>query len=92
MLWNRLLATKLGNWKHTNYRVRLGIMAGTLGLLTTSEVSHLTGIPEGTLRSWRFEHSGPPSFKIGTKKVVYRRQAVLEWIEEQEHEADNGQH
>lgn len=67
-------------------------MTGTIGLLTTAEVSHLTGIPEGTLRSWRFEHSGPPSFKVGAKKVVYRREAVLEWIDAQEQEANNGQH
>ena len=53
-------------------------------LMTTAQVAAETGVPESTLRWWRHCHQGPPCFKLGAKKVVYRRDAVYDWICEQE--------
>jgi hypothetical protein len=40
-------------------------------------------VPEGTLRYWRHLGSGPKSFKMGPRRVVYREQDVLEWVDAQ---------
>ena len=52
-------------------------------LLVTREVAGMTRLPEPTLRYFRHKGTGPASFRLG-RKVVYRRSAVLAWIEEQE--------
>ena len=46
-------------------------------------VSGMTGATPGTLRYWRANGEGPPSFKMG-RRVVYRRSEVEKWIAEQE--------
>lgn len=51
-------------------------------LLLLPEVSELTRTPVDTLRYWRHNGVGPPSFKLG-RRVVYRRDDVLDWIEQQ---------
>lgn len=55
-------------------------------LLKIPEAAALTGIPEATLRFYRHQGTGPRSFKLG-RRVVYREDDVLAWIEEQ-YEAD----
>jgi predicted DNA-binding transcriptional regulator AlpA len=57
---------------------------GTDEILRTKDVENLTGIPENTLRWYRATRQGPPSFKLGARRVVYRKSAVLRWIAEQE--------
>lgn len=54
-------------------------------LLTVSQVSALTSVPEQTLRYWRWRErgEGPPAFRLG-RRVVYRRQAVEQWVAAQE--------
>lgn len=54
--------------------------------LSTREVSEAYGIPEGSLRFYRHlnDGSGPPSFRMGKKRVVYRRSEVERWVAEQE--------
>lgn len=54
--------------------------------MTTREVSQLTGLSESTLRWWRMQggKEGPPSFKLGEKRVIYRRTSVMAWIAAQE--------
>ncbi len=52
-------------------------------LLGVSEVSAMTGIPAGTLRYWRHSDLGPGSFTLG-RRIVYRRDEVLRWIQTQE--------
>ncbi|BBX89003.1 helix-turn-helix domain-containing protein [Mycolicibacterium boenickei] len=52
-------------------------------LLGTRAASSLLGIPEATLRYWRHTDEGPPSFKLGGR-VVYRRNELERWVEEQE--------
>ncbi|WP_435794851.1 helix-turn-helix transcriptional regulator [Nocardia beijingensis] len=58
-------------------------------LLTTKEVSELTGIPVGTLRFWRHSGIGMASFAL-RKRVVYRRSEVERWIAEQESATKRG--
>lgn len=51
-------------------------------LLTTAEVSDMTGVPVETLRYWRHLGRGPISFKLG-RKVVYERTDIQQWLTEQ---------
>lgn len=52
-------------------------------LLTTAEVAEMTRLPAGTLRYYRHQNSGPPSFRLG-RKTVYRRELVEAWIAQHE--------
>jgi excisionase family DNA binding protein len=51
-------------------------------LLRPAEVAEMLGVPRSTLYAWRYRGDGPPAYRIG-KHLRYRRDAVLEWIEEQ---------
>jgi hypothetical protein len=51
-------------------------------LLTTAEVAAILRRPMGTLGQWRWNKVGPPSFKLNGC-VVYSRQKLEAWIEEQ---------
>ncbi len=51
-------------------------------LLRVPDVAALTGIPENTWRFWRHEGTGPKSARLG-RRVVYREEDVLEWIDAQ---------
>ena len=52
-------------------------------LLTTEEVAEMLPFTPGTLRWMRHAKTGPKSFKLGGRKVVYRESDVLAWVEEQ---------
>ena len=56
-----------------------------VNLLTAEEVSELTRVPAATLRYWRScrHGQGPPSFRVG-RRVLYRREAVEQWVSDQE--------
>ena len=60
-----------------------------MDLLTTAQVSALTGLSPATLRYWRHANEGPASFRLG-KRVLYRREAVERWIEAQEKATTRG--
>lgn len=49
-------------------------------LLTTREVSALTGIAYDTLCQWRLKGQGPRSIKAGRRAVRYRRADVEVWM------------
>jgi predicted DNA-binding transcriptional regulator AlpA len=51
-------------------------------LLRIEEVSDRTGVPLGTLRYWRWQGTGPASYKLG-RRVVYDLAAVDAWLDEQ---------
>lgn len=51
--------------------------------VNTAYVSDWTGIPVATLRWWRHKGIGPKSFKLGPRKVMYRKQDVADWMEAQ---------
>lgn len=50
--------------------------------LTTEEVGAMVRTPAETVRYWRHIGKGPRSFKVG-RRVLYRREDVESWIEEQ---------
>lgn len=52
-------------------------------LLTTAEAAELLHTPVGTLRYWRHQGTGPKGFRLGARRVMYRRSDVLAWLEEQ---------
>ena len=52
-------------------------------VLTLSEVAELIRVPAATLRYWRHQGTGPQSFKMGPRRVMYRERDVLDWIEAQ---------
>ena len=51
-------------------------------LLTITEAAELLRAPVATLRYWRHLGTGPRSFRLG-RRVVYRRDDVLAWIDSQ---------
>jgi len=40
-------------------------------------------VPAATLRYWRHQGTGPQSFKMGPRRVMYRERDVLDWIDTQ---------
>jgi prophage regulatory protein len=48
-----------------------------------NELEEMRGIKASTWRYWAHIGSGPPSFKLGRRRV-WRRAGVLAWIAEQE--------
>lgn len=53
-----------------------------MSLMSTKEVAEMTGLSEGTLRYFRSTDQGPRSGKLG-RRVVYVREDVETWIQEQ---------
>jgi predicted DNA-binding transcriptional regulator AlpA len=61
-------------------------------LMYQNQVSDEFGIPRGTLRHWRSENTGPPSFALGVGgRVVYRRSEILAWLESVERKTRRGE-
>lgn len=51
-------------------------------LMTTDEVAALLRTPVRTVRDWTYRRVGPPSVKVGTRRL-YDRRDVLSWLAEQ---------
>ena len=51
-----------------------------MNYMTTDEVADYIRRSTGTLRYWRHQGEGPPSFKLG-RRVLYDRAEVEAWIE-----------
>ncbi|MGH3556636.1 MAG: helix-turn-helix transcriptional regulator [Mycobacterium sp.] len=51
--------------------------------LTAPLLEQMTGTPASTWRYWAHIGQGPPSFKLGRRRV-WKRSAVLAWLETQE--------
>lgn len=48
-------------------------------LMTAAQLQAEFGVAESTWRYWHLRGEGPPSFKLGRRRV-WRRSAVLAWI------------
>ncbi len=59
-------------------------------MLSTKQVAQDYGFFESTLRYYRHRGTGPASFRLGAKRVVYRRSAVEKWIAAQEAASTRG--
>lgn len=55
-------------------------------LLSTREVAGRIRVPEATLRYWRHRNlgEGPPSFRLGPRRVVYAEDKLIAWVTGQE--------
>jgi len=50
-------------------------------LLTTTEAAVLLNVPVATLRWWRHQGIGPKGFRLGARKIMYRRSDLIGWVE-----------
>jgi hypothetical protein len=53
------------------------------GWLNRAELAHELAISVDTLQRWETRRVGPPCVRVG-RKVLYRKDAVREWLCEQE--------
>lgn len=53
------------------------------GWISRTDLAQELGVCEETLRRWADARRGPAFVKAG-RKILYRRAAVLEWLETQE--------
>jgi hypothetical protein len=60
-------------------------------VLTAYEVRDQYGIPISTQRQWRAEGRFVPFFRAGAR-IVYRRELIERWIEDQEMASQGGRH
>lgn len=52
--------------------------------LSTKQVAEIIGVPESTIRYWRHRNQGPAGFRMGGKRISYRRSEVEKWLTAQE--------
>ena len=66
---------------------RRGVASGALlqGWISRTSLARELGVCEETLRRWADTRRGPAFVRAG-RKILYRRSAVLEWLETQEME------
>lgn len=50
-------------------------------LMTRQEVAEMTRQAESTLRYWATVGKGPKFFKVGGRRVLYRRSDVQAWLD-----------
>ena len=53
------------------------------GVLDTEQASDHVGVNPGTLRYWRSIKQGPVWFRLGPRKIGYRRTDLDRWLSEQ---------
>jgi prophage regulatory protein len=69
------ISAALGSEQEANARAAL--------YLTAPQLEEMTGTAASTWRYWAHIGSGPPSFKLGRRRV-WKRSTVLEWLAAQE--------
>jgi DNA-binding transcriptional MerR regulator len=60
-------------------------------LLTIQEAAAFLRTPVATLRFWRSQGIGPPSFKIG-RRIYYWLYEILAWLDEQRGQTGKDDH
>lgn len=58
-------------------------------ILSTAAVAEVVGVPEGTLRYWRYMDEGPRSFRLG-RHVKYHSEDVEAWVSRQTEATSRG--
>lgn len=53
-------------------------------VLFTQDVARMLGVSKATVERMRYDGTGPKWVRVGKKNIVYRPEAVREWLEEQE--------
>lgn len=49
-------------------------------LWTEEECAEYLQIAHITLKTWRYQGQGPPYLSLGTRKIRYNQQQVMEWL------------
>lgn len=76
--------------QHTNTNIPGDELSGLLeGWLNRIELSAELGISVDTLGRWETRRIGPPCVRVG-RKVLYRADAVRDWLKSQEDRARIG--
>lgn len=57
-------------------------------LRSIEDFSRMTGVPVPTIRHWRMQGEGPQAIRMG-KRLYWREQDILDWIEAKFEEARN---
>ena len=52
-------------------------------LLDDRAVAELLHVSRNTVKAWRHSGGGPPSFRMGSRMVRYRKSEVVAWLEAQ---------
>ena len=52
-------------------------------LLTTAEAAGALNVPVATMRWWRHQGTGPKAFRLGQRKIMYKRSDLLAWLDTQ---------
>jgi predicted DNA-binding transcriptional regulator AlpA len=52
-------------------------------LLNEHEVANLLRVHPQTIRNWRVAGTGPRSFRLGLRKIVYKLEDVAAWMDTQ---------
>lgn len=55
----------------------------SLALVAPAVLANALEVSEGTLANWRAKKKGPAWVRVG-RKVMYRQEAVREWLKRQE--------
>lgn len=53
-------------------------------VLFTEDVARMVGCSAATIERMRYEGRGPKWIRVGARNIVYREEAVLAWLAEQE--------
>jgi predicted DNA-binding transcriptional regulator AlpA len=56
-------------------------------ILTERQVSDWLGISEPTLFRHRRDGTGPKFIRLSTRRVAYRKSAILAWLQQHEYQA-----
>jgi Helix-turn-helix domain len=52
-------------------------------LLTEGEVAKIFRVHPQTVRNWRVTEKGPPSLRLGLRRIFYKLEDVQAWMDEQ---------
>jgi predicted DNA-binding transcriptional regulator AlpA len=52
-------------------------------LLTTAEAAEFINTPIATMRWWRHKGLGPRAFRLGPRKLMYKKSDLLAWLDQQ---------
>ncbi len=52
---------------------------------TEQQLSEFIGTPRRTLQRWRTTGEGPAFTRVGPRRIMYREEAVQEWLKAREH-------
>lgn len=49
--------------------------------LTEEKAAEFLGVSHATLSRWRLQKKGPPHYKIGERRITYKKRDLEAWVE-----------